>query len=65
MNSLFAFVMLALEAQNVFEFRLVRMASVAGGRRRGSPDVGNPMNIALVAFAEISRALGIPLRFPG
>ena len=28
---------------------------------------GNPMNIALVvgAFAEISRALGIPLRFPG
>jgi nucleoside-diphosphate-sugar epimerase len=38
-----------------------------------SPDVvvgdvyGNPMNIALVvgAFAEISRALGVPLRFPG
>ena len=28
---------------------------------------GNPMNIALVigAFAEISRALGVPLRFPG
>jgi nucleoside-diphosphate-sugar epimerase len=28
---------------------------------------GNPMNLALVigAFAEISRALGIPLRFPG
>jgi nucleoside-diphosphate-sugar epimerase len=28
---------------------------------------GNPMNIALVigAFAEISRALGIPMRFPG
>lgn len=28
---------------------------------------GNPMNIAVVvgAFAEISRALGIPLRFPG
>jgi nucleoside-diphosphate-sugar epimerase len=28
---------------------------------------GNPMNIAMVvgAFAEISRALGVPLRFPG
>ncbi|KAA2236601.1 SDR family oxidoreductase [Salinarimonas soli] len=28
---------------------------------------GNPMNIALVigAFAELSRALGVPLRFPG
>ncbi|CAI9119211.1 SDR family oxidoreductase [Brytella acorum] len=29
--------------------------------------IGNPMNIALIVgvFAEISRALGIPLRFPG